>query len=799
MINSGTGTFAAAVNYAAGSIPFSVAIGDVNGDGKADLAVANYGSNTVSVLINSGTGTFATPVNYATGLGPVAAAIGDVNGDGKADLAVANFDGNTVSVLINSCAAAAAPTITTTAASSITSTTASSGGNVTADGGSAVTARGVAYGTTTDPTTAGTKTSDGTGTGTYTSSLTGLTPNTTYYYRAYATNSVGTSYGAEMTFTTSAPPAAATTTTLTSSPNPTCFGSDVTFTANVVANGTPVTTGTVTFTEKTTVLAADVAVNASGQAIFTTSALSAGSHTIVATYNPGSGYLTSMVSVVQVVNQIPGQPTVTAGGPTTFCTGGSVTLTSSAVSGNQWYTDGAPINGATNQSYPTNTAGNYTVIVTSNGCSSAASTGTQVTVNPIPPTPTVTANGPTTFCTGGSVTLTSNSAAGNQWYLNGNLIGSATNQTYVATASGNYTVIVTSNGCSSVASASTQVTVNPKPTITCPENITINNTPGLCSAVYTYLSPATGTPAPTISYTFSGATTGSGLDNNGSGKTFNVGITTVKLTATNTCGSISCTFIVTVKDVQPPVINQIAKPIVLLWSPNHSYQTITESQFITSVTDNCGNLAVANVVITKVTSDELEDAPGDDDGNTINDIVIAANCKSVQLRSERMGSGNGRVYTIYVSVKDNSGNTGTATFKVLVAKSQNGTTAVDNITPLYTVNSSCGSNSSATAARQAPVIAEEILQPAIQTFPNPFSTVTTIRYALATDANVSLAVYNNLGQKVAQLVNGRQAAGTHQVIFNAANHGAGMYHYNLQTMDDSGKATMLSGKMVRSK
>ena len=60
-----------------------------------------------------------------------------------------------------------------------------------------------------------------------------------------------------------------------------------------------------------------------------------------------------------------------------------------------------------------------------------------------------------------------------------------------------------------------------------------------------------------------------------------------------------------------------------------------------------------------------------------------------------------------------------------------------------------------------------------------------------------LVIYNNLGQKVAQLVNGRQAAGTHQVIFNAANHGAGMYHYNLQTMDDSGKATMLSGKMVR--
>jgi hypothetical protein len=99
-------------------------------------------------------------------------------------------------------AAPVAPTVTTTTATSITSTTASSGGTVTSNGGSAITAEGVAYGTSTAPTTG---TSDGTATP-FTSSLTGLTPGTTYYYRAYATNSVGTSYGTEMSFTTSAPP-----------------------------------------------------------------------------------------------------------------------------------------------------------------------------------------------------------------------------------------------------------------------------------------------------------------------------------------------------------------------------------------------------------------------------------------------------------------------------------------------------------------------------------------------------------------------------------------------------------------
>jgi len=96
------------------------------------------------------------------------------------------------------------PTVTTTAASSITSTSASSGGNVTSDGGAAVTARGVCWSTSTNPTISGSKTSDGTGTGSFTSSITGLTPGTTYHVRAYATNGAGTSYGSDLMFTTSA-------------------------------------------------------------------------------------------------------------------------------------------------------------------------------------------------------------------------------------------------------------------------------------------------------------------------------------------------------------------------------------------------------------------------------------------------------------------------------------------------------------------------------------------------------------------------------------------------------------------
>ncbi len=90
----------AGTNYNAGARPWCLAVGDFNGDGKADLAVANYDGNTVSVLLGNGDGTFQTAVNYSAGTTPIAVAVGDFNGDGKADLAVANANSNNVSVLL---------------------------------------------------------------------------------------------------------------------------------------------------------------------------------------------------------------------------------------------------------------------------------------------------------------------------------------------------------------------------------------------------------------------------------------------------------------------------------------------------------------------------------------------------------------------------------------------------------------------------------------------------------------------------------------------------------------------------
>ena len=94
------------------------------------------------------------------------------------------------------------PTVTTSAITNITQTTATGGGNVASEGSSTATARGVCWSTSSNPTTSDSHTDDGSGTGSFTSDISSLTENTTYYVRAFATNSTGTAYGNKISFTT---------------------------------------------------------------------------------------------------------------------------------------------------------------------------------------------------------------------------------------------------------------------------------------------------------------------------------------------------------------------------------------------------------------------------------------------------------------------------------------------------------------------------------------------------------------------------------------------------------------------
>jgi hypothetical protein len=100
LLGKGDGSFGAAQHLAAGSGPHSVALGDFTGDGILDIAVANADSDTVSVLLGNGDGSFQPAVKYTVRGGPYSVAVGDFNGDGVLDLAAANTDDNTVSVLL---------------------------------------------------------------------------------------------------------------------------------------------------------------------------------------------------------------------------------------------------------------------------------------------------------------------------------------------------------------------------------------------------------------------------------------------------------------------------------------------------------------------------------------------------------------------------------------------------------------------------------------------------------------------------------------------------------------------------
>ncbi len=361
------------------------------------------------------------------------------------------------------------------------------------------------------------------------------------------------------------------------------------------------------------------------------------------------------------------------------------------------------------------------------------------------------------------------------------------------------------------------------PTINCPEDITVYNDLGQCGAYVTYpAATATGTPAPEITYSHA------------SGSFFPVGTTTVMCTATNECGTASCSFDVRVVDNEPPVITapepisvvndpgycgavvalddpavsdncgidyltndagyefpvgttiitwtagdiygntteitqevsvsdteaptiSLIEESIDLWPPNHKYKSFSIDDFLVDVSDNCSDSDFAPY-ISMVSSDEPENANGNGDGNTYNDMVISDDGQGVDLRAERSGSANGRVYTIYINATDEYGNLGEATCQVTVPKSKNATAVDDG--PVYWVY--FGHKYSILA--DSDIIESNSLE---QNIPNPFNESTQIDFKLDRISNVDLTVYNIIGQKIKTLVSGISPAGSHSVIWNA--------------------------------
>ncbi len=329
---------------------------------------------------------------------------------------------------------------------------------------------------------------------------------------------------------------------------------------------------------------------------YTISSLGAGNYSITLT---SSNACVSNVVTTQLNDPATTTPTISASGPLTFCSGGSVTLTSSAATGNTWST------GATTKSITVSSTGNYTVSIGSGVCK-ATSTTTAVTVNPTPAisagtltdptvcgatngsikitgtgsgtinwtgaatgsatgitlpytisslgagtysvtltsasgcisntitpqlnnpaavTPTISASGPLTFCSGGSVTLTSSAATGNTWSTG------ATTQSITVSSTGNYTVSIGSGVCKAT-STTTTVTVNPTPAISAG---TLTD-PTVCGATNGSIK-ITGSGSGTINWT--GAATGSatGITLPYTISSLGAGNYSITLTSSNACVS----------------------------------------------------------------------------------------------------------------------------------------------------------------------------------------------------------------------------------------------------------------------
>lgn len=173
-----------------------------------------------------------------------------------------------------------------------------------------------------------------------------------------------------------------------------------------------------------------------------------GNYTVTVTDFNGCSSLSLPISVI--VNSTPATPEISASGPTTICSEGSLTLLSNSPNGNLWS------NGSSSQSNIVTTSGTYFVTVTENGCTSLASNSIPVTVNITPPPPIISVDGPTTFCSGNSVVLTSSSPDGNIW-SNGQI-----SQSITAVDPGEYSLQVSNNGCLSY-SETIMITVIPVP------------------------------------------------------------------------------------------------------------------------------------------------------------------------------------------------------------------------------------------------------------------------------------------------------------------------------------------------
>jgi len=226
-----------------------------------------------------------------------------------------------------------------------------------------------------------------------------------------------------------------------------------------------------------------------------------------------SGGCSATASQLVVANNITA-PIITANGPTSFCNGDSVTLSVNGYVSYMWS------NSATTAAITVNSAANYGITVTDiNGCIGTNSQNVVVNTNP---SPTITAQGPTTFCEGGSVTLDAGSYSSYSWS------NSSSTETTSATTSANYMVTVTDiNGCTGTASESVSVNPLPTPVISAngPTSFCPGGSVGLDAGVYPFYSWSNSSTSETVTANTNGNYTVTVTDVNGCASATSIAIT----------------------------------------------------------------------------------------------------------------------------------------------------------------------------------------------------------------------------------------------------------------------------------
>jgi len=277
LLGNGDGTFQPHNDFPAGSKPRSVIPADFNGDGKIDLAVANYGSSNVSLLLGKGDGTFSSGIDYPTGTSPQSITTGDFAGNGRLDLAVANYGSNTASVLLQIPAVALSPSSLSFSGQELGTTSEPQSIALTNTGSAPLKVKSIGVqGDFAQNNTCNATIQAGTNceiSVTFTPTVSGT--------RSGMVTIADNAVNSPQTGSLSGTGTIATTTTLSSSLNPSSYGQAVTFTALVSSlAGTP--TGKIKYLNGTTVVA--TLTLTSGSAKYTTSTLRPGTNIMTAVY-----------------------------------------------------------------------------------------------------------------------------------------------------------------------------------------------------------------------------------------------------------------------------------------------------------------------------------------------------------------------------------------------------------------------------------------------------------------------------------------------------------------------------------